>query len=293
MSTVRLLLVLLPCLTGVVALSRPPTRPPAVEHRPPLLPRKELLLVLGAGYKHILADYYWILTAHATGMARTNEEYLDVYYLADLATDLDPLFRHVYAFAGVVVPFNFGRETWVNTRESSLILRKGLDQFPQDVYMRIVLAYNLSYFEKEYRAAAQILEETSRLPGAPAYLPQLATRLYAQAGEVDMGLALAESLAAAAPDQETREAFEHRILELKLERELQAAERAAAAFQARAGRAPRDIAELVSAGDLPSLPVDPLGGDIFLGSDGKAYSTAQNRRLKMYDPLVDAPQPRP
>lgn len=292
MPNLRLLLPLLPCLAGVVALSRPPVKPPRTEHRAPLLPRKELLLVLGAGYKHIIADYYWILTAHATGGARSAEEYLDVYHYADLVTDIDPAFRYVYPFSAAAIPYNHGRETWVNTRESRLIVEKGLRVFPKDIYLRILLAYNRSYFEKDYKGAAQLLQETSTLPGAPAYLPQLATRLYAQAGEVDMGLAFAESLAAGAADPETRETFEKRILELKLERELQAVDRAAAAFRARTGRAPENIQELVSAGDLPAAPVDPFGGEIFLAYDGRSYSTSQSRRLETYNPLYDAPQPR-
>ncbi len=284
----RPILVLIACVAVVAALSRPPEKRRGAYQRP-LLARKELLHILGAPYKHLLADYYWIQTTHQTGMARTQEEYRDVYYYAEMTTDLDPRFRYVYQFAGVVVPFNKGREQWTNTEESTAILRKGFAQFPNDLFLRILLAYNLSYFHKDYREAARILEETSRMPGAPSYLAPLATRLYAQSGDVAAGLALASSLANVSQDPETRETFEKRVKELELERVLQDVERAAKQFHAREGQYPTALHQLVVSGDLQALPKDPMEGEIYLGERGKAFSTSQQRRLRTFDPLHDKP----
>jgi len=285
----RPLLALIACVTVVAVLSRPPEKRRGAYQRP-LLARKEVLNILGAPYKHLISDYYWIQTTHQAGVARTQEEYRDVYYYADMTTDLDPRFRYAYEFAGVVVPFNKGRETWTNIEESTAILRKGLVQFPDDLFIRILLAYNLSYFHKDYKAAARLLEETSRLPRAPSYLAPLATRLYAQAGDVNAGLALASSLATVSQDPETREAFEKRVKELELERRLQDVERAAKQYHAREGRWPSALHELVVGGDLAVAPEDPFGGAIYLNEQGQAFSTSQQRRLRTFDPVLDKPQ---
>jgi hypothetical protein len=275
---------------GTVVLTlTPPERPPEGPHQPPLLPRASLLRVGGRAFLPLLADYYWLQAIQATGKANSEEEYRDIADYAQLVTDLDPDFAYVYEFAGVVVPYNRGRETWRNTEESTALLEKGVAHFPRWLFLRTLLAYNYGVFQREYARAAHLLEETARLPGAPAYLPLLATRLYAQAGSFDAASAFATQFAATASDPETRAAFEHRTKEIALERILQELDRAVAAFRERNGRLPKNVKELVASGQLTAIPEDPLGGDIRLGDDGRTYSTSQEHRLEVYDPIKDAP----
>jgi hypothetical protein len=271
-------------IVGIAALSRPPDWEWSREHRAPLLPRLEFLHAMGAAYQHLVTDYFWLQTIQAVGKAQTAEEYHDVFDYADLTTDLDPGFIIVYRFAGPAITFNRGREDWVNTKESTRILEKGVRAAPDHVFLRIMLAYNLSYFDKQYERAARLLEETSKLPGAPRYLPALATRLYAQAGQVEAGLALARSLYETSEDEETRRTFQTRIKELELEHTLRTIDTAAAAFQRRAGRLPSSLEELVASDDLSAIPLDPMGGELILGTDGRGHSTALARRLVIYQP---------
>lgn len=278
------LVALLACLGTVAALSRPPTRLKAPEHLPPLLPRKELLLLLGTAYRPLLADYYWLQATAATGAARNDKEYRDIYFLADLITDLDPDFEYVYHFAGVIIPYNQGRERWVNTLESTRILEKGLARFPDSVPLRVLHAYNLSFFHLQYERAAARLAETARLPGAPSYLGALATRLYAQAGRMEAGMELAASLAEEAGDESQRQAFQRRVLHLQLEQELRRVDAALKAFRSRTGQPASTLAELLVSGDLWQFPVDPFGGAIIIGPDGTPLSTAERERMKVYLP---------
>ena len=120
------------------------------------------------------------------------------------------------------------------------------------------------------------------MPGAPKYLPALATRLYAQAGQVESGLALARSLYEASDDTETRQTFAKRIKELELERTLRIVDESVATFERREGRLPASLEELVTHGDLPAAPLDPMGGQVLLGTDGRSQSTAVSRRLVIY-----------
>lgn len=272
------------CLTSLFLLATPPRKPPRGPHQEPLLPRQEVLRLVGRGHLQLVADYFWLQLIQATGAARKAEEYRDVYPYAELVTDLDPKFASVYSFAAGVLPTNLGRETWVNTQESTRILRKGLPLFPDDLEMNVLLAYNLSAFHKEYREAAQVLERASKLPGAPSYLPALATRLYAQSGAVDAGLALARSLADSAEDPGTRELFIQRVRDLEMEGELRRVDDAIGEFRERFGVAPPDIETLLWLGLLDEPPQDPQGGGFFIGYDGRAYSETQQRRLEIFTP---------
>jgi hypothetical protein len=276
-------------LAVVALLSAPPSRrPPKGPHQPPLLPRPELLHALFAAQQTMVADYYWVRTTEATGSAQTVEEYRDIADYAQLVADLDPAFTYLYVFAGSVVPVNLGRERWENTGESTRILEQGVKRHPRHVFLRILLAHNLTYFRKDYRAAADLLAETARLPGAPRYLAPLAARMYAHGGEFDAGRAMVESLAQWAPDPEMKALMEQRRDQMVLEQVLQRVDRGVAAFQAHHGRAPFGIEELVVSGDLPALPVDPLGGQISLDLKGRAVSSSmRGLRLKLFDPRAE------
>lgn len=273
----------------IVLTLTPPEQTRTGDHGPPLLPRASLLRVAGRAFLPLVADYYWLAAIQATAKANSEAGYRDIANYAQLITDLDPDFAYVYQFGGVMVPYNHGRETWTNTRESTALLEKGVARFPGSVMLRTLLGYNYSVFQKEYVRAARLLEETARLPGAPRYLPFLATRLYAQAGAFDAASAFADHFAATAEDPGTRAAFEHRTREIALERILQSVDRAVVTFQERYGRLPKNLPELVSSGSVAGLPADPLGGELYLGTDGRTYSTSQEHRLEVYDPLKEAP----
>lgn len=271
-------------LAALVLFAAPPRKPPRGPHQEPLLPRQEVLRLAGRGYIEVIADYFWIQLVQATGVARKAEEYRDIYPYAELITDLDPRFGITYSFAAGALPTNLGRENWVNTQESTRLLRKGLKLFPNDLKMNLLLAYNLSAFHKQYREAAEVLERASSLPDAPAYLPALATRLYAQAGNVNAGLALARSLAESAEDEETRETFKQRVRDLEMEGELRRVDAAIADFRQAFGVAPPDVDTLLWLGVLKEPPRDPQGGGFFIGYDERAYSETQQRRLEIFTP---------
>jgi hypothetical protein len=267
-------------LATVVALSAPP-RPPLRTEEGPLLPRAQLLRTIGASQLPLITDYYWLQTIQQVGRAVRPYEYRDIYAYADLVTDLDPRFDIVYRFAGVVIPVMVGRERWVNAEESTRIIRKGLQQFPGDYRLRFQLAYNLIFFDRKYREAAELIEALSREPNAPPFLKPLATRLYAQSGDFDSGLALASVLRDSAQDEKTRAFYEQRILQLHQERLLQGIDAAVQRFRKREGRLPADLQELVKAGELKAIPADPLGGTLSLDAKGRARSTAVKHRLEV------------
>ena len=72
-----------------------------------------------------------------------------------------------------------------------------------------------------------------------------------------------------------------------MENVLQKLDREVASFDERNGRLPKHITELVWSGQLTAIPDDPLGGDIYMGEDGRTYSTSQEHRLEVYQPLKD------
>lgn len=266
----------------ITLMAEKPARPLRTKDGP-ILPRRELLEVLGAAQKPLLADFYWLQAIQQVGRANTDTEYRDVYFYSDLATDLDPKFRYVYEWGAVTTPFNLGREQWVNTDLSSRLLAKGLAEFPDDQRFLFQLAYNKMTYDGDYKAAADLLVKLSKLPGTPPYLPHLATRLYAQAGRFDTGLHLAEMLRDSAEDESSRAFYDHRIKELLREQVLTQIDAAIDAHLRERGTRPNAVEALVDAGFLKAVPVDPLEGRFFIDRRGRARSTSGLYRLEMYD----------
>lgn len=261
-------------------------RPPAGTLRKldaPLLPSPALVRAILPGHQELAADFFWIQLTNAAGSAVTAEEHRGIYDYAELITDLAPRFREVYQFAGGLIPFNRGRDTWVNGDESRKILEKGLALFPDDRSMRLYLVFNLMFIDRDYKAAADLLQAMSREPGALPHYSALATRLYAQAGEFDAGQDLARALAESSAPGEQRTFFEYRAKQIAAERVLAEVDRAAWDFLRREGRQAQSVVELLASGDLRAPPVDPLGGEIFLDPFGRARSTVEHFRLELYD----------
>ncbi|WP_241759117.1 ABC transporter [Pyxidicoccus parkwayensis] len=249
----------------------------------PILPRREMLEVLGAAQKPLLADFYWLQAIQQVGRANTDTEYRDVYFYADLATDLDPKFRYAYEWGAITTPFNLGREQWVNTDLSSRLLTKGLAALPDDRRFMFQLAYNKMTYERDFKGAADLLMTLSKYPDMPRYLPMLATRLYAQAGSFDSGLGVAEMLRDSAADDESRAFYEHRIKEILRERVLTQIDQAIEAFEKDHGERPKTVPDLVRMGYLKFPPQDPLEGKFFIDRRGRARSTSGLYRLEMYE----------
>ena len=283
MSRIARALSFLELLLLLGSLLRPPTR--RTESFEPLyLPRASILHAFGKPILPAIVDYYWLESLQTLGGAATAAEFRSLADYGNLISDLDSRFTYPNRFLGGAIPFDLGREQWVNTAESTALMTRALSHASSDYYLRVLLAYNLSYFDKKYQEAAQLLEEASRIPNCPLYVRALATRLYAHAGHFENALAFAQSLAATSTDPEQRELFKRRISEIQLERELRRVEEAAARFRSRTGRSPGRVETLVEQGDLAPAPSDPLGGTISLDERGVAHSTSEQKRLAPFAP---------
>lgn len=286
----KALLALVGGITIVGTLAQPPAAP-APSAEAPLLPRAEFLHALGASVQPMVADFYWLEAIQALGLAHNAKTYRDVYFYVDLATDLDPQFYDAYTFGAVSVTYNLGHWNWVNTAESSQLIRKGLQFFPRDAPLLFLLSYNLMYYDHQFKEAADIVKDLSQRRNAPSFLAPLATRLYAQGGSFEAATAFAEAMRDSAKDDATRDLFEERVKQIKLEKILQEIDRASSSFKEKNGRLARSIEELQAQGFLGELPPDPLEGTLELGADGRGESTAETHRLEVYGAESSLPSP--
>lgn len=275
------LVVLVAALGAVAVLGRAP--PPAARtSRGVVLPRPGFLIALFNAQKHLVADYYWIQTTHQIGAAMTAVQMRDVYDYAELATTLDPNFLTVYWFAGVALPIQTGRDQYANVAESTAILQKGARVAPKNYKIKFQLAQNYIHLHKDYVRGAELLKELSTFPEAPDWLLALATRLYAQAGSIDVALQMAVGLANNAEDEQSREFYAHRVKEIQQEMVLRAIDDRLKRYESDQGKKPAELREVEAAGYLAGIPGDPLGGEYYIDQkSGRAMSTASKHRFEL------------
>lgn len=288
---------------AAAALAASTARPPAKvtgRGQAPLLPREEWVRIFAAGHLNSAADVVWLQLIQQVGAAAQPEEYKWVLPYAQLSTRLDPDQVTVFRTAALTIPQNVGREVWVNCDEGRTIALAGLERFPHDPYLLQALAHIYLYCDRDYRKAADTLKLLGQTPGAPDYISQLATRLYAQAGDFDEGLELAQTLMESAGDPSAKAFFEKRVQEILLERELQRVDAAVMQYWRRENKPPARLEDLMPT-DLSPPPVDPLGGSVYLDDYSRARSTSSKFRMELYEdatkktaPSLEAePEPAP
>ena len=236
----------------------------------------------GRGHLQLVADYFWLKVIQATGSARKAEEYRDVYGYADLTTDLYSKFAFVYPFAAGVLPTNLG-ETWVRPQESPASCARACRSVPNSLEMNVLLAYNLSSFHQQYKEAAQALEHASTPPGRLSTCPPWPPSTPSW-GEVEAGLALAQSLADSAQQSSTRETFLQRIRELEREVKLRRVDAAIGEYRQQFGVAPPDIQTLSAGASGWSLRMTRRAAASTSVTTSVPTQRRRNRRLEIFTP---------
>jgi tetratricopeptide (TPR) repeat protein len=248
------------------------------------LPRPEVAKLTSLGFDAVLADFYFIGATHYLGEYKyIHVAYGELYNYIRLVIYLAPDFKSAYRFGGMAIPWNTG-EKWVNVEQAVDVLERGVQRFPDDWFLSMMLAYDYSAYLHQYKKAGDILTRAARLPQAPAYLADLATRMYATTGDLQSAYEFAQRIMQETPEANVKAAMAQRMREIEVQRGLEILDDALNRFRAQQGRLPASLRELVSGGVLQQLPADPLGGE-YQYDPGTGVVTSSNlkSRLKVYE----------
>ncbi len=243
------------------------------------LPRAEHLKSALLGYDNLGADILWLRLLQVVGQKRiTTEEYEWIYHAMDVITTLDPQYDYIYYVGGVVLT-NLANRVDLSNR----LLEKGFKENPTIWNIPFLLGYNYYFIVGDAAKAAEYIAAAAQLPRGPAYLPGLATRMYAEANNPETALQLLEALWRQTQDTETREVLEKRAKEIMIERDIRLLESAVRQYQTDHGSLPRALQDLLSSGHLTQLPQEPFGGRYELDSKtGNVSSSTHPNRLRVF-----------
>ncbi len=243
------------------------------------LPRGEYLKPALLGYNHLGADLLWLRLLQVWGKKKnTDNEYEWMYHALEVITTLDPRYAYAYYVGGVAL-INYTDRPDLSNR----LLEKGHRANPGEWNLPFLLGYNHYFALGNAIKGAEYIGRAARTPGAPDFLPGLATRMHAEAGNPDVALQFLEALWKENPDLVVREKLETRAKEVLIERDLRALERAISHYYNDHRAFPSSLTDLVSRKYLERVPEEPFGGTyLFDARTGRVTSSTHPARLKVF-----------
>jgi len=226
------------------------------------LPKGDYLKLAVLGYRQVVADLIWLQAVQHIGAKRdTQRGYSWTYHAVDVLTDLDPTFVPPYQATGLFLGVLAGRQ-----EEGLAILNKGSRHNPL-IWQLPFLAGYISYYERcDAAAAGEYFRVAAQVPGAPAYLPQLAARM---------------------TDERLRESLLRRMKEIVQEQDLRFLEASIRRYRARYGQGPAKLEDLMLHGIISQLPEDPLGGHYEIDFlRGTVSASSKRERLRIHEKVA-------
>ena len=212
------------------------------------------------GFEGLAADLYWLRTVQYFGSSRafTQDTRMPLLGpLLDITVTLDPrmevAYRYGAIFLGEPVPLGAGRP-----QEAVALLERGAEALPHNWRIRQDLGFFLFLYLDDYRRAADVLLEASRLPGAAFWLQNMAADIVARGGD----RATAQRMWRQIYEQSEGVVRGNALVNLQVLQALEQADRLSRLveeFSRRHQRHPRSLDELRASGLLHGPAVDPSG----------------------------------
>jgi hypothetical protein len=247
---------------------------------PAWLPSGRVMRSVSFGQRLLLADVYWLKAVQYVGetVIAKVPRWEALYPLAEIVTDLDPRFGYAYQVAGSNLAGLAHRHG-----EAQRILDKGMRNLPDRWWLPFVSATNKFLYEHKYGEAAEYARRAAEVGKRP-YLALLAANLSALANtddEYKAAIAFLEQMLAETDTPELKDQMSARRTRIRTFQALASLERAIDTHQARTGRLPARLADLVPS-ELPELPADPSGGHfLYDAANGKVRSSVVGPRAPL------------
>jgi len=216
-----------------------------------------LLKVVSGEFKGLWADYLLMKASVFIGGAWeiTPEDLEAVYLLFKQSLALDPYFFQTYYYTQGFLSW---RKGW--HAKAVELLKISEQHRPWDWEPGFFIGFDLFYYLKKNKEAAEYMQTSAQRPGAPPVVATLGARLAQKTGQNEMAIALLRSMHERMDNQEQNEHIEKRIQAHLGIRQL---EQAMAHYENRYGEKPARLDQLVTAGIIALLPENPYGDSFF------------------------------
>jgi hypothetical protein len=240
------------------------------------IPSASVLKRISLGYHGLLADIYWTRAVQYFGWKHKRREmdYHLLYPLLEITTQLDPHLIVAYRFGAPFVaqkpPDGAGEPD-----KAVELIEKGIKNNPNEWKLYYELGFLQAMERHDYIAASQAFQRGSEVPGAHPFLKVLAAATAQHGGEMETARLLWKTTLNTTEDTMIKQNAVRHLRALDVDEIVPKLETAVRLYQERTGSLPSSFADLVSAGYLKRIPLDPLG---------RPYKIASGGRVEVQDP---------
>jgi hypothetical protein len=233
------------------------------------IPSPTVVKRMSLGYSGLLADIYWtrVVQYFGTKHRAKSKQYLILRPLLEMTAALDPKLLPVYHFGSVFLsqkpPEGAG-----DPQAAAELVEKGIQQNPQAWRLYYDLGYVYWLEMKDPAKAADAFDRGSKIPGDQPWMRVMAAALEAHAGETETATYMWTNILKSTDDENLRKNAISRLRCLRVDSDVKRLQDAVDEFTKQNGRLPASWQELISAGLLYGLPVDPRG-DVYRLVDGR------------------------
>lgn len=234
------------------------------------VPSPKILQRASLGYTGLLADIYWTRAVQYFGQQHHlhSKNYKLLPPLLDITTTLDPHLTVAYEF-GATFLAQKPPEGAGDPDAAVRLVERGVRENPSQWRLYYNLGF-IHYFERrDYAAAADAFERGSRVPGALPWMKVMAAQMSQHAGNLQTARFLWSSLYETTDNDDIRANAAKHLRALQVDEEVSLLEKLASGFRERTGRWPANWAEMVAAGFLRGVPIDPTRKPYRLAPGGR------------------------
>jgi len=246
-----------------------------------LLSSGRLLKMMSLEYAPLMADFYWTRAVQFYGNKHvrgdTNLEQL--WPLLDITTTLDPNLLPAYRFGAVFLsqkpPSGAGRPDL-----AIQLIQRGIQANPDfwRLYEDLGFVY---YFDlKDYAKASDAFLQGSKRPGALVWMKVMAAKIAADGESYETSVFLWNDIYVTETDPKIKDNAKLHLQLLKAGEDCRQIDLLGDEYEKRTGRRPKRLSELMQAGLLRGMPVDPMGYAYQFDENGKAA-------LNLESPLLE------
>jgi hypothetical protein len=234
------------------------------------------------GFDGVAADIYWIRSVQFYGGTKLStdehKKYDFLYPLLDITTTLDPQFNIAYRFGAILLSESYpngpGRPD-----QAIALLEKGIRESPNKWEYYLDAGFVHYWWERDTQAAADWFLRASKLPDSPEWLQPLAASVLAEGGQQNAARLLLTQLAQTAEQEWMRKAARTRLQQLDAENAIEQLLPLVNRFYDGASRFPNAWDEVVRAGLVGGIPLDPTGVPFALDPISGQVDVAQSSSL--------------
>jgi tetratricopeptide (TPR) repeat protein len=249
-----------------------------------------MLKAMSLEYAPLTADLYWTRVVQYYGNKHIRQDgNIDLLWpLLDVTTTLDPNLIVAYHFGGMFLSDSPPRGAG-KPELGIQLLQRGIRANPE--YWRFYEDLGaIYYFDlRDYPKAAEVFLEGSKKPGAMIWMKTFAARISEKGESLETSAMLWSEVYNSTSDPNIKKNAEMHLQLLRARADCDELNKLAAQYKKRTGRPPNNVRDLVNAGFLPALVVDPVGVVYWFDLEGNAQINPASPLFK--EQRIDAQKP--